>query len=124
MNEILLAIGGLIAALWGAGHLFPTRNVVTGFGPLSDDNRYIIMMEWIAEGMTLIFLGVLVLAVTLTGDSGESLATLVYIAVVLMLGALAVLSAFTGARTSILPMRLCPYIKSTAAVLILVGAVV
>jgi hypothetical protein len=41
-------------------HLAPTRAVVESFGAISRDNRRILIMEWIAEGLTHISLGVLV----------------------------------------------------------------
>jgi hypothetical protein len=66
-NSILLYLGAALTTLWGISHLFPTGNVVKGFGAISADNRHIITMEWINEGVTLIFTGVLVAVVhTLT----------------------------------------------------------
>ena len=46
--------------LWGIAHLFATRAVVKGFGEISKDNKKIITMEWIVEGVSLIFIGTLV----------------------------------------------------------------
>jgi hypothetical protein len=39
-----------------------------------------------------------------------------------MLVIMAGLTAATGARTSILPMRFCPFVKLTSAALLLVGS--
>ena len=36
---------------WGAAHLLPTRAVADGFGNISQDNRRVLVMEWIAEGI-------------------------------------------------------------------------
>lgn len=121
MNAILLYTGAVVIFLWGAAHLFPTRAVVEGFGPLTRDNRRIITMEWLAEGMTLCFIGVLVFTVLTAAGPNSWAAVLVGRSCAGMLLAMAVLSAFTGARTSILPMRLCPYIKTLVAVLFLVA---
>jgi hypothetical protein len=41
----------------GCGPHRPTRAVAAGFEPVSLDNRRILVMEWIAEGVTLIFIG-------------------------------------------------------------------
>ncbi|KPL15771.1 MAG: hypothetical protein AMS23_04865 [Bacteroides sp. SM1_62] len=65
MNTILLYISSFLLAFWGIAHLLPTKNVVKGFGTISADNKNIIAMEWINEGATLIFLGILVLVITL-----------------------------------------------------------
>ncbi len=58
--QILVYAGSGIIFLWGVGHIIPTRSVVRDFGEISKDNRLIITMEWIAEGMTLCFIGILV----------------------------------------------------------------
>ncbi|MFH1852999.1 MAG: hypothetical protein ABIA75_11710 [Candidatus Neomarinimicrobiota bacterium] len=120
MNTVLLYLGVVIITLWGIGHLAPTRNIIAGFGDLSADNRRIITMEWIAEGLTLVFLGILVLLVNwLAPDSvGALIATR---AAAAMLLALAALSLFTGARTAVLPMKLCPAVKTLTALLFLIG---
>jgi hypothetical protein len=64
-GNLLLYLASLLTVAWGVSHLFPTRNVVKGFGDISLDNQRIITMEWINEGATLIFIGVLTAAVTL-----------------------------------------------------------
>jgi hypothetical protein len=122
MQSILLHAGAVIITLWGIGHLIPTKNIVAGFGDLSTDNRHVITMEWLAEGMTLIFLGVIVLlGIHVLGTDAPG-TMLIARASAGMLVALAILSAFTGARTSVLPMKMCPFIKSAAAVAYVVGS--
>ena len=58
MNETLLYIGSAIIILWGIAHIIPTRTIVDGFGDISEVDRKVITMELIAEGLTLIFLGI------------------------------------------------------------------
>lgn len=121
--EILVFVGGVIIILWGLGHLFPTRGIIAGFGELSDDNRHIIAMEWLAEGLTFIFIGALNLVIAIISDCGDSIANTVYLTSAVMLLVMAVLSLLTGFRTSIIPMKICPFIKLTVAVLFLLGAI-
>ena len=117
-QPMLLCSAAVLIFGWGVAHLMPTKTVVRGFGDLTADNRRILMMEWIAEGLTLCFLGVLVALVTATGvDGGWPILW----AVAAMLVAMAALSAFTGARTAVLPMKLCPVVKTVAAGLIVAG---
>ena len=104
---VLLYVGAALTAIWGISHLFPTRSVVKGFGEISVDNRRIITMEWIAEGVALIFIGVLVALVTIV-DSAAAVSTAVYALSVAGLLVLAVISLFTGFRIRFLPFRLCP----------------
>jgi hypothetical protein len=117
MGEIFVYVGSTIIFLWGVGHLAATRPVVSGFGPISADNKRVITMEWIVEGMLLCFIGVL--AVVLTTFAGmEAEGTVIVargFAVLLLL--LSFLSLFTGARTSVVPMKLCPVIKTAVAAL-------
>ena len=121
MNAFLLYTGSAVIFLWGLGHLVPTRNIVQGFGPLSEDNFRIITMEWISEGLSLSFIGILVFITTVSGGAQSEAIKIVGPACALMLLIMATLSVFTGARTSILPMRICPIIKTITAGLFLGG---
>ncbi len=121
--EILIYIGGAIITLWGTGHIFPTKNIVAGFGKLSDDNRHIITMEWLAEGFALIFIGVLNFIIASVADAGDSVGNAVYLTSAGMLVAMAILSFFTGFKTSIVPVKACPFVKLTVATLFVLGAI-
>ncbi|MFC1921509.1 hypothetical protein ACFLYQ_07285 [Chloroflexota bacterium] len=121
INEVLIYIGSGLIIIWGIAHLVPTKAIVNGFGQISEDNRKIITMESIAEGLTLIFLGVLVLLVTTVGGTGGTVSRLVLWASALMLLVMALLTVLTGARTSLLPYKICPVVKTAAAVLIILG---
>jgi hypothetical protein len=121
--ELLIYIGGIVITLWGAGHLFPTKNIVAGFGKLSDDNRHIITMEWLAEGFTLIFIGILSLVIVSVADVGNNVAIAAYLTSAGMLVVMALLSFFTGFRTSIAPIKACPFVKLTVAILFVLGVV-
>lgn len=122
-GDILLYSGAAVAFLWGVAHIIPTRSVVRGFGALSEDNRRIILMEWVAEGLSLCFVGALVAAVTLLCGSETAASAVVYRASACMLLVMAVWTLATGARTPILPMKICPVVKTTAALLFLAGSI-
>ena len=121
MSHLLLYLAAVMTGLWGVAHLFATKGVVKGFGEITIDNRRIITMEWIVEGVALVSLGVLVAAVTVV-DSTAGAAAAAYVTVAVALVALAVVSLFTGFRIAFLPFRLCPVVFGTSAALILVGA--
>jgi hypothetical protein len=118
----LTLIGSLVITLWGIAHLFPTKSVVAGFGAISLDHKRIITMEWIAEGLTLCFIGVLVLLVTLFAGPQNLVSILVYRVCAWMLVVMAGLTFLTGAKTSITPIKICPLVKSIAAILFFVGS--
>ena len=120
LDLTLLYLGAALTGLWGIAHLFPTRNVVKGFGEISADNRQIITMEWIIEGVSLIFLGVLVASVTFI-DYQVNVSKVVYFLSIVVLLALTIVSLLTGFKVNFLPFRLCPIIFMTSALLILVG---
>ena len=134
MKPVLLYIGAFLPFAWGIAHLAATRDVVKGFGDISEDNRRIITMEWIVEGAALIFIGVLVAFVTyLSRTSGfaaivnylegvNAVSRGVYITSFIMLNAMSVISLFTGFQVRFLPFRLCPVIFTSASILILLGA--
>jgi len=117
----VLYIGSLIILGWGAAHLFPTAAVVKGFGDISADNRRIIIMEWITEGITLIFVGILVAVVTCL-DRHSLVSHTVYWLSFGLLNTLSILSLFTGFNNSFIAFKLCPFIFTGSSLLILYGS--
>ena len=119
-NQLLLYIGAALPIIWGAAHLFPTASVIKGFGDISTDNKKIIAMEWITEGVALIFIGVIVAGVTII-DAASKVSEFIYISSAAVLIVLAVVSLFTGFKVRFLPFKLCPLLFTLSAVLILIG---
>jgi hypothetical protein len=119
-DQLLLYIGASITFIWGIAHLFPTTSVVKGFGDIAPDSKNIITMEWIAEGVTLIFIGIIVAGVTFI-DADGSVSEFIFIASAVMLLVLAVVSLFTGFKVNFLPFKLCPFLFTFSAVLIIIG---
>ena len=122
INLVLLYLGAAFTALWGVAHLFPTYSVVKGFGAISTDNQHIITMEWIVEGVSLIFIGALVATVTFI-DPVTTVSIAVFMLSVIGLFVLAIVSLFTGFKVNFLPFKLCPFIFAASALLILMGGV-
>lgn len=94
---------------------------MAGFGPISVDNRRVLTMEWVAEAITMLFVGALVAAVTMTG-AGSSAALFVYRLSAGLLAAIAVLTAVTGARTPVIWFKACPLVMAVCIGLILAGS--
>jgi len=120
VNYVLLYLGAALPFLWGVSHLFPTRSVVKGFGDISLDNKRIIAMEWIIEGAALIFIGIVVAAVTYI-DYTSTTSRAIYWITFIMLNTLSVISLLTGFKINFLPFKLCPVIFTSSSILILVG---
>ena len=120
MNQALLYVAAGLTGLWGVAHLFATRGVVRGFGEISPDNKRLITMEWVVEGVALVAIGVLVVVVTAIDRSAE-VATGAFSVAIGTLVVLALVSLFTGFRVRFLPYRLCPVIFTVSAVLIALG---
>lgn len=123
MQIIFLFLGAALTAVWGISHLIPTKNVVAGFGDISDDNRRIITMEWIVEGVSLMFVGALVAVVTFI-DPDAAVSRAVYIASAAGLLSLALVSLFSGFKVKFLPFKLCPFILTVSSVLVITGTFV
>jgi len=121
VNQILLYLGAAIPLLWGVAHLFPTKSVVKGFGDISLDNQRIITMEWIIEGVALIFIGLVVSSVTYV-DYTSVISRAIYWLSFGMLNVLSVISLLTGFKVSFLPFKLCPLLFTTSSILILLGS--
>lgn len=117
---MLFYLAALLTALWGIGHLFPTRSVVVGFGDISRDNRHIITMEWIGEGITLIFIGLTVAVVTMV-NSTNAVSEVVYWICFAELNLMSAVSLFTGFKVDFIAFKLCPLIFTGSSLLILAG---
>jgi hypothetical protein len=120
INLVLLYLGAALTGLWGIAHLFPTNSVVRGFGAINADNKQIITMEWVVEGVSLIFIGTLVAAVTFI-DPMSIVSKAVFLLSAVGLIVLAVVSLFTGFKVNFLPFKLCPFIFTASASLFLIG---
>lgn len=111
-----------ILIAWGIAHLAPTRAVAASFGPISLDNRRILVMEWMAEGITHISIGLLVILATAIDGATDSTTQLLYVVSAGILVLLAALTTATGARTPVIWFRICPFILTSAAVLLLLAS--
>ena len=119
-NQLLLYVGAVLLVFWGIAHIFPTKSVVKEFGDISLDNKRIITMEWINEGATLIFIGIIIATVTFL-DHASPVSKTVYRVTFLMLNAMSVISLFTGFKINFLPYKLCPLIFTGASFIIILG---
>ena len=119
-NQIILYIGAAITFLWGTAHLFPTASVVKGFGDITADNRNIVTMEWIVEGITLIFIGFIVAGVTYI-SAENNISVFIYLSSAVILIVLAIVSLLTGFKVNFFRFKLCPFIFTLSAVLIVIG---
>jgi hypothetical protein len=119
-GQILIFIGAAITIIWGVAHLFPTKSVIKGFGDISTDNKNIIAMEWIVEGVSLIFIGAIVLGVYFI-DAVSDTAAFIFISSSAILIVLALISLLTGFKVNFLPFKLCPVLFTISAILILAG---
>ena len=122
--EILIHIGAIMVIFWGIAHLISTMGVIKNFGEISRDNRLIITMEWIMEGLTMIFIGLLIIIITLLGGASNPVSIYVYWISIVMLFIMAIVSLLTGARVNFPPYRLCPIIFTTSAILIIIGILI
>jgi hypothetical protein len=121
MADLLVYVAGGVLVVWGLAHIAPTTSVATSFGAISLDNRRILVMEWVAEGLAHISIGLLVISVAALEGSGGPVALLVYRILAATLVGLAGLTAFTGSRTPVIWFKVCPFVLTGAATL-LVGA--
>lgn len=121
MQSASLYLAAALTALWGVAHLFATKGVVAGFGDITVDNRRIVTMEWIVEGVALVSIAAFVLSATLNDPQAE-VSKWVYAVAIGSRVALTSVSIFTGFRIAFLPFRLCPFIFGGSAVLIAWGA--
>ncbi len=90
---VLGYVASATLAGWGSAHLAPTRAVVASFGDITPDNRRILLLEWIAEGLTHISLGVLLAVMTAVEGMANPATHLAYRVVATAIIVLALLTA-------------------------------
>lgn len=122
MADVFALAAAGIVFLWGVSHVIPTRQVVAGFGEISEDNRRIITMEWVAEGLSFMFVAVLIVAVTWSGETLEAAEDLVYRVSSGFLVAIGVWTAMTGARTGVIWFKACPVVMSISSGLLIAAS--
>lgn len=123
MEAALAYVAAAITGLWGVAHAVPTTHAVAGFGPISADNRRVILQEWIADSVTLWGLAALVVTVTAV-DADADVTAWVYRVAAGILVALAALTAATGARTAVIWFKICPALLTGSAALLLAASFV
>ena len=121
---LLAYVAAAILIAWGSAHLAPTRTVAASFGGISEDNRRILVMEWMAEGITHISIGLLIILATAIEGAGDPTTQLVYVVSAGILVVLAGLTAATGARTPVVWFRVCPFVLTSSAVLLVLASIV
>lgn len=124
INNIVLYTGSILIALWGVAHIIPTKSVVKDFGNISENNKKIITMEWIAEGVALCFVGILLFTVNYIGGYQDPVSITVNALSAFLLIILAGITLFTGSKTSIIPIKICPIIKTVVVVMICLAYVI
>jgi len=121
INPVLLYTASGLVLFWGVAHLFPTKSVVGKFGGISRDNKRIITMEWIIEGVSLIFIAAVIITVTFINRT-STVSKAIYWLCFITLNVLSLVSLLTGFKIRFLPFRLCPVVFTTASILILLGS--
>jgi hypothetical protein len=120
IKDIMIYTGSILAIIWGIAHLAPTRPIVLSMKNISRDDRLVFKMEWIAEGLALIFLGVLVLVINILHGVDNPVSHTVFRLSAVMFLVMAILTAFTGARTKVVFFKICPIVKIIIAALIII----
>jgi hypothetical protein len=59
--------------LWGVAHAAPTRQVLSGFEPMSRDNSRVLLQEWSVESFTM--WGIAALVVIATASASDAAVT-------------------------------------------------
>ncbi len=113
-----------IVFVWGVSHIIPTRQVVAGFGDIGADNRRIITMEWVAEGLSFGFVAVLTAIVALSDSVPESAENVVYRVSAGFLILIGIWTAVTGARTGVIWFKMCPVVMTVSSALLITAGFV
>lgn len=135
VRDILLSLGAILIISCGSIHILLTKSVINGFTNMSEGNKKVTSMEWIVEGLTLYFIGILVLIITYSGLTEEFVSKVVLGASFVLLLIMVILSLMTVLNLRIDDLTLkpnmkkiifihlkgCPIIKFTSGILFLLA---
>lgn len=123
MNAALAYLGSTLLVIWSIVHLLPTRAVVREFGQMDSDNVRQVIIGWVTEGLTLMFIGVMVLLLLIfkEPDNGATMMIMQITSGYLLV--LAFVSYVVGNRTNLLPLSASPLIKCAVAAMYLSAAI-
>ncbi len=120
-GSLFLWGGSALISLWGVAHLVPTSRMRSLYREGSDDTLKIFTMSWIAEGIGLIFIGIqMFLLLSVFGWDSYTVRWVARINASLLL-VLAGVTFFTGAKTSIGPLKFCPFVKFIVGMALWIG---
>lgn len=122
MADAFALVAAGIVFLWGVSHIVPTKQVVAGFGDITPDNRRIITMEWVAEGLSFVFVAALIVAVTWSSSTLEAAEDLVFRVSSGFLITIGAWTAMTGARTGVIWFKACPVVMSISSGLLIAAS--
>jgi hypothetical protein len=124
MAITLASVAAVLVGLWGVAHTIPTRQVLDGFVSITQDNRRVVLQEWLAEAFAMWGLAGIIVSVTIVGGAGSHTSQWVYRVVAALLVALAVLTGLTGARTPVIWFKVCPILLTLSAGLLLAASLI
>ena len=124
LGLVLRVVGSVVLIVWGIAHIVPVCSILRGFGEISKENRRVVSSTWIAEGITVIFVGAIMGLTSYYGNIFADFENLLTQACAGFLLGIALLDVFTKSRNPVLPMKLCPIIVGGAGVLYLVATMV
>jgi hypothetical protein len=122
LSNYLTYSGCALAGIWGLIHVYPSKKLMAYFGKKSWESREILFMEWVLEGITLIFIGILVFLIQTYGQGPNPATRIVFRSCAAMLSAMATWTLITGAITSYRPLQFSPFITLTSGALIFFGS--
>jgi hypothetical protein len=121
MRDALAYVAPAVLAAWGVIHVAPTRQVVSSMEPSTHDTRLVIAQEWIVEALAVWGLATLVIAAAATGTPAAT-ENWIYRITAAIVAAIAILTAFTGARTAVVWFKICLVVLATVVALLLAAS--
>lgn len=119
VDDILLLIGAGTITVWGVVYIILVWKDMRLFTGISDFARRVLLLQWVSQGLAMVFMGVIVwLCVSIGGTENAFVHILCWaIAVFLFVFALIGLAA----RLQLLALRLSPLFCGISAVLIVLA---
>jgi hypothetical protein len=118
VSSFLAYLSAAVVALWGVMHAVPAKRVIEFLAPPSSESRLIVTQEWIGEAFTMWTLGGLIAVLTAVGGPHVAAVHWSYRVIALAMVAFAMLTAVTGARSTVVWFKICVVLLLGSAALL------
>jgi len=123
MSQTILSIGASVITLLGIVHFVSTKIATKEYSILPSDLQKEHLVQWLAVGLALVFIGVTTLLVLTMGDPDTKTFSITIISLTVFVTAIAMTGTIFYRKSKMIPHRIVTGVLIVASILYILGAV-